>query len=60
MKTIIGIDVGGSTTKIVGFQGDKMIAPQFVKASDPLYTGCHSVRSATDNLSVTVSQRYIL
>jgi len=36
MKTIIGIDVGGSTTKIVGFQGDVMITPQFVKASDPL------------------------
>ena len=36
MKTVIGIDVGGSTTKIVGFQGKEMIAPQFVKASDPL------------------------
>lgn len=36
MKTIIGIDVGGSTTKIVAFAGDRMITPQFVKASDPL------------------------
>ena len=36
MKTVIGIDVGGSTTKIVGFQEKEMIAPQFVKASDPL------------------------
>lgn len=36
MKTIIGIDVGGSTTKIVGFQNGEMITPQFVKASDPL------------------------
>ena len=40
-KTVIGIDVGGTTTKIVGFQkpdGEKpqIIAPQFVKATDPL------------------------
>ena len=33
---IIGIDVGGSTTKIVGFDGDKMINPTFVKAGDPI------------------------
>ena len=36
MKTIIGIDVGGSTTKIVGFRDNEMIAPQFVKATDPV------------------------
>ncbi len=40
-KTVIGIDVGGTTTKIVGFckqDGKKpqIIAPQFVKATDPL------------------------
>ena len=37
MGTIIGIDVGGSTTKIVGFNpnGD-LIAPIFVKANDPV------------------------
>ncbi len=37
MKAIIGIDVGGSTTKIVGFRDNSMmIAPQFVKATDPV------------------------
>ena len=40
MSVIIGIDVGASTTKIVGFEinGDerKLIAPQFVKANDPV------------------------
>ncbi|MBQ9748903.1 MAG: type II pantothenate kinase [Clostridia bacterium] len=37
MKAIIGIDVGGSTTKIVGFREDgTMIEPQFVKATDPI------------------------
>ena len=39
-KTVLGIDVGGSTTKIVGFceqDGQKvLIAPQFVRAADPL------------------------
>ena len=38
MKIIIGIDVGGSTTKIVGFgvEDMKMISPMFVKAGDPV------------------------
>ncbi|MBQ8431415.1 MAG: type II pantothenate kinase [Clostridia bacterium] len=41
LQTVIGIDVGGTTTKIVGFrkneQGQKeLIAPQFVRATDPL------------------------
>ncbi|MEE1358025.1 MAG: type II pantothenate kinase [Clostridia bacterium] len=39
-NTIIGIDVGGSTTKIVGFQKEngqrKLITPLFVKAGDPI------------------------
>ena len=38
MKTVIGIDVGGSTTKIVGFQKDssgrRLIKPIFVRATD--------------------------
>jgi type II pantothenate kinase len=40
MKTVIGIDVGGSTTKIVGFSDDGekkvLIEPLFVSATDPL------------------------
>lgn len=35
-KIIIGIDVGGSTTKIVGFRDGEMINPTFVKAGDPV------------------------
>ncbi len=36
-KTVLGIDVGGSTTKIVGFDGNKnLIQPQIVKATDPV------------------------
>ena len=40
MKTVIGIDVGGSTTKIVGFKysdkGRELVSPFCVKATDPL------------------------
>ncbi|MBQ9080107.1 MAG: pantothenate kinase [Clostridia bacterium] len=41
MRTVIGIDVGGSTTKIVGFRENdsdsiQMIEPQFVHAADPI------------------------
>lgn len=37
MKVVIGIDVGGSTTKIVGFDENKrLIAPMFVQGSDQI------------------------
>ena len=36
MKTVIGIDVGGSTTKIVGFKNGKLIDPIFVRANDQM------------------------
>ncbi len=62
MKTIIGIDVGGSTTKIVGFQGDVMIAPQFVKASDPLTSlfGAFGKFTAQNNIELSDIERIIL
>ncbi len=36
MGIIVGIDVGGSTTKIVGFDGEKLLEPGLVKANDPI------------------------
>ena len=38
MGIVIGIDVGGSTTKIVGFEREsgKLIPPIFVRATDPV------------------------
>ena len=37
MGVVIGIDVGGSTTKIVGFDENRnLIEPMFVRATDPL------------------------
>ena len=37
MGVVIGLDIGGSTTKIVGFDSDKrLIAPMCVTANDPV------------------------
>lgn len=36
MGKVIGIDIGGSTTKIVGFDDKLMIDPLMVRANDPL------------------------
>ena len=36
MGIIIGLDIGGSTTKIVGITGDRLISQELVQASDPV------------------------
>jgi type II pantothenate kinase len=36
MKTVIGIDIGGSTTKIVGLRDGVTMKPMQVKATDPI------------------------
>lgn len=36
MGIVIGIDVGGSTTKIVGIDGQEIKNPMFVRATDPV------------------------
>lgn len=36
MGKVIGIDIGGSTTKIVGFDDKAMISPLLVRANDPI------------------------
>ena len=36
MGVVIGIDVGGSTTKIVGVENKTIKSPMFVKATDPV------------------------
>ncbi|MBQ9986249.1 MAG: type II pantothenate kinase [Oscillospiraceae bacterium] len=35
MKSILGIDIGGSTTKIIGYRNGEIFSPLIVKASDP-------------------------
>lgn len=36
MPKIIGIDVGGTTTKIVGYEGGNIFCPLLVRATDPV------------------------
>ena len=36
MGVVIGIDVGGSTTKVVGIRNKKICNPLFVRATDPV------------------------
>ncbi len=59
MRTVIGIDVGGSTTKIVGFQTDKeeqtLIEPLFVRATDAITSvyGAFGKFTMQNNLSLS-------
>ena len=59
MSVIIGIDVGGSTTKIVGFRvnGDKreLIEPQFVRANDPITATYGAFGKFTDENRLAIS-----
>lgn len=36
MGITIGIDIGGSTTKIIGIDGGRILAPMMVRANDPV------------------------
>lgn len=36
MSVVLGLDIGGSTTKVVGFENGRMIQRVIVQASDPL------------------------
>lgn len=59
MGIVIGIDVGGSTTKIVGFReidGKKeLISPQLVKANDPLTATYGAFGKFTDENGIKIS-----
>ncbi len=59
MSVVIGIDVGGSTTKIVGFDktgGDnKLINPIFVRATDPITSLYGAFGKFTDQNDIELS-----
>ena len=59
MKTVIGIDVGGSATKIVGFRDGKMLEPMVVKANDPLTSayGAFGKFLAENNMGINDIER---
>lgn len=51
MAVILGIDVGGSTTKIVGIENGKLKSPLFITATDPVT----SLFGAFGNTCTTIS-----
>lgn len=57
---VIGIDIGGSTTKIVGFEntdgGRRLITPQFVRANDPLTATYGAFGKFTDENHIAISE----
>lgn len=56
MGIVIGIDVGGSTTKIVGFDNNKnLIEPMFVTANDPITSIYGAFGKFTDINSLELS-----
>ena len=61
MGVVIGIDVGGSTTKIVGFRVDgngnkKLIAPQLVTANDPITSTYGAFGKFTEENEIEMSE----
>ena len=64
MGIIIGIDVGGSTTKIVGFKDKKenIIAPVFVRANDPVASvyGAFGKFTETNGIALSAIERVMI
>jgi type II pantothenate kinase len=59
MSVIIGIDIGGSTTKIVGFKEKRgkfeLVEPQLVRANDPVTATYGAFGKFTDENSMNIS-----
>ena len=63
MKVIVGIDIGGSTTKIVGFDRDKnLIRPMFVRATDPVTSvyGAFGKFTSENGLSISDVEKVMI
>lgn len=64
MSVVIGIDVGGSTTKIVGFEntigGKRLIDPIFVRATDPITALYGAFGKFTDQNGIELSDIEII
>lgn len=62
MKIVIGIDVGGSTTKIVGFKGEDLLSPISVKANDPLASvyGAFGKFTSQNNIPLEMIDRVMI
>lgn len=56
MKAVLGIDVGGSTTKIVGFDEERrLIEPMFVRGSDQITSIYGAFGKFTDENGIALS-----
>lgn len=66
MSVVLGIDVGGSTTKIVGLSGKKgekrLLSPLFVSAADPVTSmyGAFGKFLAANDLSLSMIDRVMM
>lgn len=57
MGIVIGVDIGGSTTKICGFDSKKcLISPLFVKANDPLASFYGAFGKFTDENGISLNK----
>lgn len=55
MGMIIGVDVGGSTTKIVGMKNSKLLYKSVVKADDPVTSAYGAVGKLLNDNGLTIS-----
>jgi type II pantothenate kinase len=55
MKIKVGLDIGGSTTKIVGMQDGKIIAREIVRAADPVTSAFGAIGKLINDHSISVN-----
>ncbi len=55
MKIKVGLDVGGSTTKIVGMREGRIIAREIVRAADPVTSAFGAVGKLINDNSISVN-----
>ena len=62
MSVVIGIDVGGSATKVVGISGKKICNPLFVRATDPVASlfGAFGKYLYDNNISLSEVEKVVL
>ena len=55
MRIIVGLDIGGSTTKIVGMRDGNIIAREIVRAADPVTSAFGAVGKLINDHSISVN-----
>ncbi len=57
---IIGIDIGGSTTKIVGLQNDQLLEPLSVEANDPVASASGALGKFLNTNQISIRQIHLI